>query len=301
MMEIEYEPRFLEEAVLRAAGERPEGRLYRRERERLYAIADAEARGAAFDALNVSWFTRFGLDRPLARAFAEQPLVTAGVTRCAVGRPPRRRDAGADLMVRPGARLLRLLLAPELLLAGDELLAFLRRELQHVADMVDPRFGYAPSLPPVPGGPAYDRLLRERYRVVWDVTVDGRLVRAGHLPPTARRARRQEFLDTFGAFAEAELEFERLFADRAPTHAAITAFVLATAAGARAGGACALCGFPTSDLEPDPAALAAEVGAEIVADCPGWQPAAGCCRQCADLYRARAMSRAAAAALPGVR
>jgi hypothetical protein len=298
-MEIEYEPRFLEEAVLRAAGERPEGRLYRRERDQLYAIPDPEARGAAFDALNAHWFTRFALDGPLAVAFAEQPLITSGVARCAVGRPPGRRDAGADLIVSPGACLLRLLLAPELLLSGDGLLVFLRRELLHVTDMLDPRFGYVPSLPSVPGGPAYDRLLRERYRVVWDMTVDGRLAQAGRLPMSTWHPRRREFLAAFGPSAEADAAL--FFTDAAPTHATITAFVLATAAGAGAAGSCALCGFPTSDREPDPASLAEAVGAEIVSDSPTWQAADGCCRQCADLYRARAMSRAAAAALPGIR
>jgi hypothetical protein len=223
------------------------------------------------------------------------------VTRCAVGRPERRGDAGADLLVGPSVRLLRLLLAPETLLAPAALLPFLRRELQHVADMLDPRFGYAPHLPAVAGGPAYERLLRDRYRVLWDVTVDGRLVRAGLLEPAVRQARRREFLAAFSGLADAEERFAQLFADPAPTHAGLTAFVLATARGARPGGACALCGFPTSDLEPDPAALAAETGGEIAADFPEWTAAEGCCRQCADLYRARALSRAAAATLPGIR
>ena len=45
----------------------------------------------------------------------------------------------------------------------------------------------------------------------------------------------------------------------------------------------------------------ASLAADIAADFPGWRPSDGCCRQCADLYRARALSQATAAALPGVR
>lgn len=306
-MEIEYEPRFLEEAVLRAAALRPEGRLFRRERERVYRVGDPEARGRAFDELNLAWCERLGLSRPLVHALAEQPLVTAGVARCAVGRPPHPRDAGAELLVRatePGAaaasgRLLRLLVAPELLLSPEALVPWLRRELLHAADMLEPRFGYVPHLSVTAGGPGHDHLARERYRVVWDATVDGRLLRAGRLPRETRAARRAEFLRAFALLgAVAEDAFLRFFLDPEPTHAAIAAFV---AAAGRASDACALCGFTSADLETAPAELPAAVLSEIARDAPGWRPADGLCRQCADLYRARPLSRAGEAALPGLR
>jgi len=310
-MEIDYEPRFLDEVVLRAAGARPEGRLFYRERERVYAIGDPEERARAFDRLNVAWCERLGLARPLADAVAEQALVAGGVACCGVGRPPDPRDAGAELLVRPpepgeppaAARVLRILLPPEMLLAPDTLWPFLRRELQHVADMLDPRFGYEPKLPPVMGGPAHERLLRDRYRVAWDATVDGRLVRAGRLPAGACAEREAEFCRTFAMLGDAApAAFARLFDDPTPTHAALVGFVTAATRGAgRASGACALCGFPTADLEPDPTALPAEALAEIAADFPEWRPADGCCRQCADLYRTLPMSRANEAALPGIR
>lgn len=300
---IDYEPRFVDEAVLQAARVRPEGRLFYRERERVYGIADPEARGRAFDALGAAWYERFGLGRPLVAALAAEPLLAGGVGRVAVGRPPHRRDAGAELLVRPGGagrpapsdRLLRLLLPPELLLAPERLAPLLARELAHVVDMLDPRFGYVPHLPVSAGGPA-ERLLRDRYRVVWDTTIDGRLVRAGRLPREAKAARREEFVRTFAALGPgAERAFTRFFLDPAPTHAAILEFV---AAGGRAPRTCALCGCPTLDPETElaPAALAA-----ILADVPTWRPADGCCRQCADLYRAAPLSRRAAAALPGIR
>jgi len=310
-MEIDFEPRFLDEAVLRVASATPEGRLFYREREHIYRIGDAEERGRAFDALNVVWCERLRLMRPLGDALAEQPLVTAGIARCAVGRSPRRRDAGAELLVRtprtgeaaPAARLLRLLLAPEMLLEPDALMTFLRRELQHVADMLDPGFGYEPRLPAAAGGPGHEALLRERYRVVWNVAVDGRLLGARRLPDQIRRERREEFLRTFPALdQEANLSFDRFFLDPAPTHAGIVQFVTASLGGAaRPPSVCPLCGAPTADPEPGPATLPAEVLGEIRADFPAWRPADGCCRQCADLYRARPLSRAGVAGLPGIR
>ncbi len=307
-MEIEYEPRFLDEAVLQAASVRPEGRLFYRERERVYTVRDPEKRGRAFDVLNVAWWERLGLGGPLAEALAEQPLIEREVARCAVGRPARREDAGAELLVRPASppgpadRLLRLLLAPELVIAPDVLTPFLRRELQHVADMLDPGFGYEPRLPVDVGGAAYERLLRERYRVVWDATVDGRLVRAQRLPARVEAERKMQFARVFAGLGErsASTEFARFFADPAPTHAAIVTFVIAPeAAGADPRTACPLCGCPTRDFEPS--ALPARVLEAIADDFPGWHPADRCCRQCADLYRGRPMSLASAAALPGVR
>jgi hypothetical protein len=305
-VEIEYEPRFVDDAVLRAACVRPEGRLFYRERERIYGLADAEARGRAFDALSAVWFERFGLAEPLATALCEQPLIAPAVGRCAVGHPPRPRDAGAELLVQPtraglepaARRLLRLLRAPELLLAPAPCAVFLRRELLHVADMLDPVFGYEPRLPAVAVGPAHAALLRARYRVVWNVTVDGRLLRAGRLPAAVRTERLAEFQRTFPSLGDgAPTVFQRFFDDPAPSHAAIVALVTARQPGAGRSQPCALCSCPTADPDPDPAPLLET----IRHDFPAWQPSDGCCRQCADLYRAAALSAASAAALPGVR
>ncbi len=231
-MKVEYEPRFLDEVVLRAAATRPEGRLFYRARERLYGIADPEERARGFEALSAVWYERFGLGAPLTAVLAEQPLVTAGVARCAVGRAPQRQDAGAELLVRPSrpgetgpaGRILRFLLTPEMLLDRGGLFAFLRRELLHVADMLDPRFGYEPCLPAGNGGAAHERLLRDRYRVLWDVTVDGRLVRTGYLPGLVRGQRWDEFRQTFPALDEEAADlFAALFDHPAPTHAALVA------------------------------------------------------------------------------
>jgi hypothetical protein len=313
-MEIDYEPRFVDEAVLRAAAARPEGRLFYRERERAYALDDPDERALAFDRLSATWFDRLGLAQPLRAALAEQPLVGAAIARCAVGRPPHPRDRGAELLVRtapgttPGAaaRLLRLLLPPEILLAPAIATPFLRRELQHIADMLDPAFGYEPRLPPAAGGATHERLLRDRYRVVWDTTVDGRLLRRGWHAPAVRAERHDEFMRTFAALGDAAPRaFARFFEDPAPSHRAIVAFIIAPFADAGAGvagpRACPLCGFPTATLADDLTDLPSETLAEIERAYAGWTPAVGCCPQCADLYRARPMSLRSAAALPGVR
>jgi len=119
-----------------------------------------------------------------------------------------------------------------------------------------------------------------------------------------RTRRAEEFARAFPGLDtdDAGRAFARFFDDPAPTHAAIVEFVTRPATrGHPAAGICALCGFPTADPDPDPRGLVASGGTELARDFPAWRPEHGCCRQCADLYRSAAVSRAAAAALPGIR
>lgn len=313
-IELDYEPGFLEEAVRRALIGRPEARLFHRQRETVYWVDEAEDRARAFTVLDARWFARLGLGKPIETALAEQPTIPAEIARCAVGRPRRPREAGAELLVREteeqeltaSGRVLRLLIDPELLVNPellpdrDSLIDFLRRELAHVADMLDPTFGYQPRLPSVIG-PAAERQQRERYRVLWDITIDGRLMRAGKLPARVRERRWLEFSRSFAALgARAAEVFGKFFDDPKPTHATIVAQLVEPGMAERtAASACPLCGFPATDLSPGE--LNDDLIEEIARDFPGWRPEHRCCRQCGDLYRASRLSRASAAALPGIR
>jgi hypothetical protein len=323
-IELDYEPAFVERAVRHALAGRPEARLFHREREQVYWVRDPEERAGLFAALDARWFARLKLGMPVEQALTEQPLIVAGVARCAVGRPRRAEEAGAELLVRDGqareqsaaGRVLRLLFDPARLIEPEPLMAFLRRELEHVADMLDPDFGYEPYLPQATG-PGASRIARERYRVLWDASVDGRLVRAGKLPPGVRAERLAEVSRAFATLGATATQgasptplheasptplevFARFFDCPRPTHPAIVAQVMeACAAGRAAASVCPLCGFAATDLEPGE--LDHEALEEIRRDFPAWRPELGCCRQCADLYQATKLSAAGAAALPGIR
>ena len=102
----------------------------------------------------------------------------------------------------------------------------LRRELLHVADMLDPAFGYLQGAAQRGPDPAVVNLLRERYRVLWDATIDGRLCREGRLGAQARAARLAEFARAFPMLSESAEDGLRAVVRRArPTHAAIVAFI----------------------------------------------------------------------------
>lgn len=231
---IEYEPRLVEEAVIRALRGRAEEQEFRDRRDRLYEIDDQEEREAGFRELHLAWFERLGFGREVDRALQEQPSVLARAARCLVVYAPSALDEGAELFVSSGtgqggipqgAVLIRL--APETLALTDRLRPLLRHELLHIADMLNPRFGYEPSLPPLAAGPAHVHLVRDRYRVLWDSYVDGRLARLGWAPAAARTERLADFARAFPMLGQRTEEiFHRLFNGTAWTHRELLAFAI---------------------------------------------------------------------------
>lgn len=315
---IEYEPELIEEAVLVSLRGHPRERGFRRQRDRLYEVRDPEAREAAFRELHAAWYEKLDLGRPIVQALGEQPSIAAATRGCRLAPARGRQEEGAELFVRPATegerdperRWVVVRLRPEALSDEDHLLQFLRHEFFHIADMLDRRFGYEPQLPQPAAGPAHERLLRDRYRVLWDAAIDGRLAGLGKAPASVRADRLRDFIRTFPMLgARVEEAFARFFDGAACTHADLVAF--ATNPGAVAGSVlpdprspsrhssggqapgphpgerCPLCRFPTHDFDPDPHGLPEQVLASIQADFPGWSPSHALCRQCADLYRSR--------------
>ena len=332
MTVIEYEPELVEEAVLVFLRGHPEERAFRRQRDRLYEVRDPEAREAAFRELHATWFAKLGLGRPIVQALEEQPSIGGATRGCRIAPARARQEEGAELFVRPATageresdrRWVVVRLRPEAFGAPERLVQLLRHELTHIADMLDPRFGYEPHLPQPAAGPAHERLLRDRYGVLWDALIDGRLARLGRAPASRRAGRLRDFVRTFPMLGpRTEEAFARFFDGTEVAHTDLVAFatkpdpIAAPAAsdprpparhtpggqapGPHPGERCPLCRFPTHAFEADPARLPGEVVAGIRSDFPAWDPAQGLCRQCADLYRARSLSASGADMLPAGR
>lgn len=306
---IRWDSSLIEKAVLAVVATRPPDMTSRfhRDRDAAYAQLDSEARDAAFARLHRAWFTTFGLHVALDRALDELPLLTSRVAEYRVVAATTRAHEHADLFDRtdPGARLgdesdgagcrdavgfvALVRLRPESFLDQDRLLHILRHELRHLADMVDPAFGYCRVLPTTDLGPAYDRVLRDRYRCVWDVTIDGRLATTGLASRDLRERRAADFARTFpGLHGRLATCFNRWFDDRHPTHEAIVEFILRPSGESTDGGhtaRCPVCRFPTAGI--DAARLPEGLVARIKQDHPAWRETDGLCRQCDDLYRAR--------------
>jgi len=292
--DVELDPHLVEESVLLAsdAASPPIRHGYRRERDAIYEIADSEKREAAFRDLDARWFDRLGLGTPLLRLVREFDSVLARVSRCIVLLAARTRDEGADLHDSRGAMpALAVKLTPHSLLSFEEVAPALRGELLHVEDMLDPAFDYQRDVPAPEEGAVYEKLLRDRYRVLWNTSVDGRLSARGQLAKGGEARRRQEFLATFSMLeAEAEAHFERLFHGSRPSHRELLSF--ARSVEGRAAGRCPLCRFPTARFRGEGAPLDTRVEEAIRRDFPDWSLSQGICVQCADLYEARAFSGA---------
>jgi hypothetical protein len=296
-MELRYDEDFLESAVFLCARGQRKGvaslqvARFHREREKLYAILEPDARNAAFFKLHLEWFREWGLEKLLAEPLAEFPLLCSRLRILAFRQARGKNDDGAELYVNEaGERTGMVALRAERLANDAPLGAFLRHELTHLHDMVAPEFGYAPDLVLPNPTPGQHRLARERYRLLWDVTIDGRLTRAGRQTVASREQRWLEFGAAFPFWAEVQQRevFDTLWTDGTPTHRALEALVcdprqLHSSEGPRPGAPCPLCGFPTFAWAE--AAPLAEHAAAIGADFPHWTPEQGACRRCSEIYR----------------
>jgi hypothetical protein len=294
---LQFDPRLVEDAVLLAIEEATveTRRRFRRERDPLYEIGDPERKESSFQEVHGRWFVILGLAAPVRRVLARHPSIAEGTSRCLVLPVLRAREEYADLQSdqrdEPQPVLL-LRLRVTTLVDRDRLLPLLHHELLHIADMLDPEFGFEPWIGGREEGPTMENLLRERYRALWDVTIDGRLAAAGELPPNRKDLRRRDFLNAFPMLGEAsESLFERFFDGPRPTHAELAAFAATPVpvGGNRAVGRCSLCRMPSARLHSNPTRLEPQVQKAIRHDFPDWRPDRGLCLQCADLYAAVAV------------
>ncbi len=302
MNTILYAPDLVEETVLLAERALPkvDARAFRRERDRIYDLVDADAREAEFRAFHMRWFARLDLHRAIEDIVGGREDTLGGVDACRVSRAIVRRDEGADLLdpspaserngvARP---TLALRLRPPSLLDPVSLHTFLAHELMHVSDMLNPAFGYDRTLPPSDDGPSSDNILRDRYRVLWDVTIDGRLARRGRADPQARETRRQEFVATFAMLGDAGPRlFDDWFDRMEPTHRALVAFAQAPngADSTERRRLRALSALPLPSGRARLSARPAVAGGAGYRSrrVPAWHPDQGLCAQCLDLYEAR--------------
>ncbi len=301
-MQLRYDEDFIEAAAfLCASGQRksvPSLQIARfhREREKLYAILDPDERSTAFFKLHLDWFREWGLEKLITDLLKEFPLLPEKLSVLAVRKTRNKNDDGAELYVNEtGQRSAILALRPDSFERDAALRDYMRHEFTHLSDMLDPAFGYAPSLD-LPGlNGAQMRLARERYRLLWDITIDGRLTTASHTPMAAREQHAAAFARGYSFWpADRQAEtFESLWHNAAPRHAEFLALIadprgLREAHRPAPGGSCPLCDFPTFTWA-DAEALRPEIAARVIAEFPIWSPDQGLCGRCLETYQAAAL------------
>ena len=297
-MRLSYEEDFVEEAVLLCASGRHKAfsslliKRFHRAREKLYELLDPDERNTAFFRLHLEWFREWGLERLLTVPLKEFAGLPGALNVLAFRKSRRKNEEGTELYVNEaGEQTGVVAMHPEFLVTKVDVDAFLRRELMHLQDMVEPAFGYLPELPV--SGPSLNqaRLARERYRLLWDVSIDGRLTSSGRATVATKEQRWAEFANTFSFWSVARQQeiFESLWENPTPTHDALAELVtdprqLHTSTSPRPGGPCPLCGFPTFAWAT-PASLAEPTLNAIRAEFAHWTPEQGACARCVSIYR----------------
>lgn len=298
-MQLRYDEDFIEAAVFLAANGRRPGvpsmqiARFHRERERLYHLLDPDERNTAFFRLHLEWFREWGMEAPITDALREFPILPKLLTALAVRKTHGRNDEGAELYVNDaGQRTGLLALRLENLSRNAALTDFLRHEFTHLHDMLDPEFGYSPTLE-LPGlNPAQQRLARERYRLLWDIAIDGRIQSKGNTPMATREQHIAAFSRgySFWHVEKRTRVFDSLWHGEAPRHSNILALIedprgLRGSNLPQPGGSCPLCAFPTFAWA-DTAFLHAELRSRIAVDFPAWSPELGLCGRCLEIYAA---------------
>jgi hypothetical protein len=299
-------------------------RRFQAEREKCYAVLDPDERNAAFFQVHLAWFREWRLDQTLQSFVEEFPLLTKALHLLAWRKARTQSDEGAELYVQSRAgvspaqssarrcdtvsasdaagaagtgetpalpsRNAVVAMRPERFERNGCLGLFLRHELTHLHDMVDPSFGYSPELPPLGRVTAPPRLIRERYRLLWDITIDARLRRVGHAVSGTREQQEKLFQRAYAFWGEEQRRsvFGELSSTLEPRHARLLTLAadprdLAHAAGPLPGSPCPLCGFSTFEW--------AAVGllndssrARLKSEFPHWIPEQGLCKRCAETY-----------------
>ncbi len=148
----------------------------------LYEIPDEELRQRAFEPVFKNFFKQLGFDRLITGLLAERLQIADLVDRFVVREAPRKRAQSAELLVQDdaegkerGTRTLVFQICPQSFIDPKRFVPLMRRELLHVADMMDEQFAYHREA--FSGDPSQQNLRRDRYSVLWDVYVEGRLER----------------------------------------------------------------------------------------------------------------------------
>jgi hypothetical protein len=308
-MHIEFDPLLTEEVVLREINRRATRgdpgvfEEYHRRIDPLYELPNREKLRRIRE-INDEFFAELGFSDIIPQVLDEFPVILKKVRTVYVGRAMQEDEA--DLAVNeslgaesPHPETLLLKLNTESFSDTERLRRVVRHELMHVQDMLDEDFGYEPVLLSLP---FLERaLVTRRYRVIWDIYIDARLLREGRETISNKEERRREFEALYLKIPlpERTQVFEGLWSLENLRHAEMLEFArdassLLTRFTERRervflpGNPCPLCRFPTYRWMDNIEGVDEWVIRAIQSDFPDWGPEDGACERCIEIYQARA-------------
>ncbi|MCK6486031.1 MAG: hypothetical protein HUU22_04180 [Phycisphaerae bacterium] len=302
-MQLVIEPGMAERTVFQAVRSQPDlARAYHREFAACYDTPDPVKRDEAFRALHEKWFDRLKFQSLLQDSIAEFPRVRDNVQRMAVAAARGRNGASMELFGGPGRYAVAAAIPADLFSEPDAFRYWARFELMHIDDILDPAFQFTGTVRPTGPTQASESLVRDRFAVLWAISIDERLAARGLFPPSVETRRKSEFARAFGLNApdvvDAEFAAMRGRLAGRVTHTQLIEWSKPSrisdaapltdstrAATPVPGSACPACRFPTFDWAP--AELVDSVAAMVSAELPHWNRHDGLCGRCAELYRSR--------------
>ncbi len=312
--EIIYDSQLVDDIVHKglvkqeAAGDLALYNEYHEKRDVIYEM-EQESRPKRFRELDSDFFKRLGCDVYIKEIFDEYPNIQEKIEEVHVRRATTKQNEGSNVVDEGRKVIIRLY--PEIFIEGiNEIRRVLRHELVHVSDMMDKDFDYD-VYEEFSKSPMEERIMRDRYRLFWDISVDGRLTNKGLETTATREERKKEFDSFFSKIPEGTraLIFSQMWeAEKPMTHNKMvelskdTNKVLALAAGSRSaeeiieetknlgplpGTTCKLCGFPSFDWEEE-VTKDEDITKHLKEDFPDWVPQDGVCSRCAEYYKIKA-------------
>lgn len=187
---------------------------------------------------------------------------------------------------------------------------YCRHELTHISDMLDSAFNYDPDTK-VGQNPGEETLILHRYRVLWCLNIDSRLMRTGKEQMLSKEDRFKEFRSWYRKIPPGQLKsvFEGLWQAEALTHSELvemasdTLRVMDRAVEVDGGEVpetqnkvmlmpgfpCPLCRFPTYSWVEDLENKLEKYVLDFIRDNhPGWDTEFGACDRCVEVYKLRA-------------
>lgn len=302
-MRLEFEPALLEQSVFLALRANAANLFseYRRRSDELYNEKILDTREAGFASLSREFFQRTGLEAAIC-----------GIVNCYTGlmsrldalillHCDRSRDEDAELFCNSQNRFTALLrIRPETMIYKPSLERIALHEIGHIDDMLNPAFEYTPKfcIPDVNAEQA--GMIRDRYRALWDLFIDARLV-ARQLPSGHdRKWHELNFMRLFGVSMLTKRIFENLWRNRfalATTNAVLIQAAqhpveLARLAGLEIDGkdaasevrgfaaVCPFCGCPTMRWASADSLSSPRVLQRLRKNHPLWKAKDGLCAQC---------------------
>jgi hypothetical protein len=225
-MHIDYEPHLIQQVVVLST--RGDSAMKRR----LHAMIDdlkdsAKGEECESQLRNVysKCFLFLNLDRIVRRLVSEWPLIADCEGTCRVREASGKTAESVELILMDSGSsgkasdpTLEMQICPRSLLDPSEFSPWMRRELAHVSDMLDPEFQY--SAQATEKLPSRRKSLINRYQVLWDIYVEARLIRDGVAGSSLTSKLRLRFEKLFTAVNPSQMDrmFERVLGAKIITH-----------------------------------------------------------------------------------